>query len=205
VEFSGQKSHAGVAIISKQKAENIITGFDDGVDKVRLLRIKYQGLHIINTYVPQGRDIESEHYQYKLDWYTKFLNLLNYHYKPSESIIWVGDFNVAPEDIDVYSPNTLRNNPDFHVDVQQALEKVREWGFVDIFRKHHPNEPEQFTYFDYRMRNAVKRKAGWRIDHIWTTESISQFSTDCWIDLDARTHERPSDHTFLIADFYIKE
>ena len=199
--FAGQKSHAGVAIISKTLPRNPVAGFEDGTDFARILRFKYEDIHIINTYVPQGRDIESDQYQYKLSWYKRFLDLLKDNYSPSDPVIWVGDFNVAPHDIDVYSPDTLRNNPDFHIDAQNALETVRQWGFVDIFRKHHPDEPQQYTYFDYRMRNAVERKAGWRIDHIWTTEGTANYSTNAWIDIDARKHERPSDHTFLVAEF----
>ena len=155
--------------------------------------------------MPQGRNIESEQYQYKLAWFKRFLLLLDTHYKPTDSIIWTGDFNVAPEDIDVYSPQTLRTNPDFHPDAQAALESIRKWGFTDIFRKYHPDEAQQYTYWDYRMRNALARGAGWRIDHIWATPAIAGYSTSAWIDVDARKHERPSDHTFLVAEFQVEK
>ena len=201
VVYAGQKSHAGVAIISKSVPAVVNAGFDDGSDTARILRIEYNNLHIINTYVPQGRDIESEQFKYKLAWFERFRELLNTHYKPTDALVWVGDLNVAPEDIDVYSPETLRSNPDFHPDAQAALEKIRKWGFIDIFRKHHPGEGQQYTYWDYRMRNALGRNTGWRIDHVWTTESLAESSTTAWIDVEARKHERPSDHTFLVAEF----
>ena len=201
VVFTGQKSHAGVAIISKEKPCRFVAGFDDETDQSRLQRIQYKNLHIINTYVPQGRNIESEQFQYKLTWFQRFRLLLETHYTPTDPIIWVGDFNIATEDIDVYSPGTLRKNPDFHPDAQSALEQVKTWGFTDIFRLHHPGEDQQYTYWDYRMRNALARNAGWRIDHIWTTKTLTDFSTSAWIDVQARKHERPSDHTLLVAEF----
>ncbi len=201
VIFNGQKSHAGVAIITRTTPEYSAAGFDDGTDQPRLLRIKYRDLNIINTYVPQGREITSEQFQYKLAWFQRFRQLLETHYSPADPLIWVGDFNVATEDIDVYSPDTLRTNVDFHPDSQAALENVRTWGFTDIFRQHHPGEPQLYTYWDYRMRNALARNAGWRIDHIWATRGIAIKSTGAWIDVEARKSERPSDHTFLVAEF----
>jgi exodeoxyribonuclease-3 len=205
VVYAGQKSHAGVAVLTKQAPARVQAGFDDGSDKTRLLSLHYNNIYIINTYVPQGRNIEFEQYQYKLAWFKRLQNLLDTHYNPEDAILWTGDFNVAPEDIDVYSPQTLRTNPDFHPDAQAALEHVREWGFIDIFRKHHPNEEQQYTYWDYRMRNALARGAGWRIDHIWGTSTIARHSSSAWIDVEARKHERPSDHTFLVAEFCIPQ
>lgn len=201
VFFRGQKSHAGVAILSKEKPSEMAAGFTDGSEAPRLLRIKYDHLHIINTYVPQGRDIKSDQFQYKLEWFRRFRQLLEHYYKPTDAIIWVGDFNVAPEDIDVYSPETLRTNPDFHPDAQAALENVRDWGFIDIFRKHHPGEGEHYTYWDYRIRNALARNNGWRIDHIWATTPVAEYSSKIEIDVEARKADRPSDHTFISAVF----
>ena len=203
VFYRGQKAHAGVAILSKEQPSEMSAGFKDGSDAPRLLRIKYHNLNIINTYVPQGRDIKSDQFQYKLEWLSRFRRLLEQYYKPTDDVIWVGDFNVAPEDIDVYSPETLRTNPDFHPDAQAALENVREWGFVDIFRKHYPAEGGHYTYWDYRIRNALTRNNGWRIDHIWATPSLAQFSEKIEIDIEARKADRPSDHTFLTAVFQI--
>ena len=113
----------------------------------------------------------------------------------------MGDFNVAPEPIDVHNPKRLKNHVDFHPEARAALERVREWGFVDVFRLHHPQEAEQYTFWDYRVPNAVERKIGWRVDHIWATEPLARKSTRAWIDVEARRAERPSDHTFLVAEF----
>ena len=205
VIFRGQKSYAGVAIISKTAPEDVAAGFDDdhedGTDVPRLLRAVYHGVTVVNTYVPQGRELESEHFQYKLRWLARMRQLFERHYTPDDLLVWVGDLNVATEDIDVHDPKGLRNHVDFHPDAQAALENVRQWGFVDVFRKHHPGEPQQFSYFDYRARNPIERGTGWRIDHIWATAPLADKSTNAWIDLDARRAERPSDHTLVIAEF----
>lgn len=204
VIFSGQKAYSGVAILSRTAPEHVVAGFDDGeedTDAPRLLRAAYHGVTVVNTYVPQGRDVDSEHFQYKLHWLARLRALFERHYSPDDLLVWVGDLNVAPEDIDVYDPKGLRNHVDFHPDAQAALENVRQWGLVDVFRQHHPGEPKQFSYFDYRANNPIERGIGWRIDHIWATTPLAAKSTRAWIDVEARRAERPSDHTFVVAEF----
>jgi exodeoxyribonuclease-3 len=156
---------------------------------------------VVNTYVPQGRSPDSEHFQYKLEWLARLRALFESHYSPQEPLLWMGDFNVAPEPIDVHDPKRLKNHVDFHPEARAALEQVREWGFVDVFRRHHPEEPGQYTFWDYRVRDALERGLGWRVDHIWATEPLARKSTRAWIDVEARRAERPSDHTFLVAEF----
>jgi len=204
VIFNGQKAYSGVAILSRTTPEHVIAGFDDGeedTDAPRLLRGVYHGVTVVNTYVPQGRDVDSEHFQYKLHWLARLRALFERHYSPDDLLVWVGDLNVAPEDIDVYDPKGLRNHVDFHPDAQAALENVRQWGLVDVFRQYHAGEPKQFSYFDYRANNPIERGIGWRIDHIWATKPLAAKSTRAWIDVEARKAERPSDHTFVVAEF----
>jgi exodeoxyribonuclease-3 len=203
VVFKGQKSYAGVALISKTPPEEVAYGLDDGgePDKPRLIRALVQGIPIVNTYVPQGRDPDSEHFQYKLAWFGRLRIFFDRHYAPDEPLIWAGDFNVATQDIDIYDPDRLRGHVDFHPAAQAALEKVRKWGFVDVFRKHHADEPGHYTYWDYRAKDPIERGIGWRVDHIWATQPLAERSCRSWIDVDARRAERPSDHTFLVAEF----
>ncbi|MGC9399917.1 MAG: exodeoxyribonuclease III [Anaerolineae bacterium] len=207
VVYKGQKAHAGVALLSKTEPEAVAYGLDDGgePDEPRLIRAVIRGIPVVNTYVPQGRDPDSEHFEYKLAWFGRLRRLFTRHYDPDEPLLWIGDFNVAPADIDVYDPRRLRGHVDFHPEAQAALEKVREWGFVDVFRRHHPDEPHQFTYYDYRAKNSIERHLGWRVDHIWATEPLAAKSVAAWIDLEARRAERPSDHTFLVAEFALEE
>lgn len=203
VVYRGQKAYAGVAIISSLEPEDVAYGFDDGgePDEPRLIRARFAGTPVVNTYVPQGRSPDSEHFQYKLEWFDRLRALFEQHYDPSEPLLWMGDFNVAPEAIDIYDPKGKANHVDFHPDAREALERVKAWGFVDVFRRHHPEEGDQYTYYDYRAKDPIERGIGWRVDHIWATDPLARVSTESWIDFDARRAERPSDHTFLVAGF----
>jgi len=202
VVFRGQKAYAGVAMVSKHELQDVTSGFDDGgePDEPRLLRGVVQGIPIVNTYVPQGRSLDSPVFQYKLDWFRRLRDLFERDYSPAEPLLWVGDFNVAPEPIDVHDPKGLAKHVAFHPDARAALQRVKDWGFVDVFRRHCP-EPGQYTFWDYRVRDPVERNVGWRVDHIWATKPLAQRSTRCWIDVEARGAERPSDHTFVVAEF----
>lgn len=203
VVFRGQKAHGGVAIVSREQPQEVAFGFDDGSepDEARLIRATIGSVAVVNTYVPQGRDPESEHFRYKVQWLTRLRAFFERHYSPQQWLLWMGDFNVAPDPIDIYDPKRLANHVDFHPEARAALERVREWGFVDVFRRHHPGEPGHYTYYDYRARDPIERGLGWRVDHIWATVPLAEKSTRAWIDLEARRAERPSDHTFLAAEF----
>ncbi len=203
IVFRGQKAYAGVAIISREEPQEVAFGLDDDKepDEARLIRAVVRGVPVVNTYVPQGRSPDSEHFQYKLEWLARLRAFFERYYSPDEPLLWMGDFNVAPEPIDVYDPKRLKDNVDFHPEARAALERVREWGFVDVFRLHHPDEPGQYTFWDYRVQGVLERGIGWRVDHIWATEPLARKSTGAWIDVEARQAERPSDHTFLVAEF----
>ncbi|MCR4428594.1 MAG: exodeoxyribonuclease III [Caldiserica bacterium] len=203
VLFRGEKARAGVAIVSLEKPETFSFGFPFGhpPDEDRLVRAVIRGIPIVNTYVPQGQEVESPIFQYKLEWLERLLDFFRKNFKPEEPLIWCGDFNVAPEEIDVYDPEGLLKNVDFHPEARARLARLKEWGLVDVFRKHHPGERGQFTFWDYRVPNGFKRNLGWRIDHIWATPRLAERSVKCWIDREARVEEKPSDHTFLVAEF----
>jgi exodeoxyribonuclease-3 len=149
--------------------------------------------------------LDHSEFQHKLTWFRQFREWLEARFTPADPVVWLGDLNVAPADIDLYDPVGLRNHVDFHPDAQAALEHVRAWGLVDVFRQHHPDEPNQYTYFDYRARNPIERNIGWRIDHVWATPPLAAVSTRAWIDLDARRVDRPSDHTFLVTTFDLND
>ncbi len=202
VVFKGEKSYNGVAIISSGELKDVSYGLDDGGprDETRLVRGTYEGVHIVNTYVPQGRDVKLPVYKYKLEWFSRLAKFFQKHYASKEKVLWCGDLNVAPTDIDVHDPKRLLGHVCFNPEVQAAFQSVVEWGFVDVFRKHHP-ESGQYTFFDYRSRNAVKEGKGWRVDHILATRPLANRSTDALIDLDPRRLPKSSDHTFLAAEF----
>lgn len=203
VIFKGEKSYNGVAILSKVKILQHSFGFDDETmskDETRLIYARFKDFHLFNTYVPQGRDIEDQMYQYKLQWFERLLNMFKKKFNPSDKIIWLGDLNIAPTDLDVHNPKQHLNHVCFHKDAKNAFGKVVSWGFVDLFRKHHPNV-RQYTFFDYRVRNAVENNIGWRVDHILATEPIAKICKNCQIDIAPRKEVKASDHTILFAEF----
>ena len=203
VLFRGQKAYAGVAIVSKQEPQRVGFGLDDGGerDEARLIHAMIGGIPVVNTYVPQGRSPDSEHFQYKLEWLDRLRTFFERHHRPDEPVLWLGDFNVAPEPIDVHDPQRLKDHVAFRPEARDALARVKAWGFVDIFRLYHPDEPGHYTFWDYRVRDGIERGVGWRVDHVWATQPLAERSTRAWIDVDARRAERPSDHTFLVAEF----
>jgi exodeoxyribonuclease III len=203
VIFSGAKQHNGVAIASLKAPENVIYGLsDDGhPDRDRLLAAVFSGIVVVNSYVPQGRDKETEFFKYKLEWFKRLKNFFSQYWSPETPLIWCGDINVAPENIDVHDPKRLLGHVCFTPEVSEAFYNTMSWGFEDIFRLHHPQQPGQYTFFDYRVPNALKRGIGWRIDHILATRPIADISLSCDIDLQPRLADKPSDHTILLAQF----
>jgi exodeoxyribonuclease-3 len=203
VFFKGERQYNGVAIASLEKPAMVDSGLDDGnpPDKDRLIRCVSSGIHIINTYIPQGRERESPHFAYKLEWFRRLRNFLDTLYSPDEPLIWCGDLNVAPEAIDVHDPKRLLNHVCFTPEVREAFHRVKSWGLVDIFRKLHPGMPGNYTFYDYRVPKSVERGLGWRVDHILATPSLAAKSISCTIDMKTRIAERPSDHTVLVAEF----
>ena len=202
VTFRGMKSYNGVAVLSRTKPEAVWYGFDDGgdVEDARLLRVVIQGIPIINTYVPQGFEIDSPKYQYKLAWYDRLRKHFETHLSPKEPAIWCGDMNVAPRPIDVHSPEKHLKHVCYHEDARNAYGKTIAWGFEDVFCKLHPDR-QQFTFFDYRAPSSLASNKGWRIDHILATSSLAQKCQRVEVDLEPRRAADSSDHTVLWADF----
>lgn len=202
VVFKGEKSYNGVALICKSKPQDVRFGFDDGgpADETRLIRAVVDGVVVVNTYVPQGRAIDHIMYQYKLNWYARLRKLFEQEYSSAQPLAWIGDINIAVEPIDVSNPAGKKNDPCYHIDAHKAFLETCAFGFEDVFRKHHLGE-ELYSFFDYRVKDAVQRNMGWRIDYILATAPLAEKSTDCVIDVEPRLKENPSDHTFMIADF----
>ena len=201
--FAGQKSYNGVAIISAPELHDVKIGTGTPVwdEEARLIRATVGGVVIVNTYVPQGTAVGTPRFEYKLDWLRGMRDYFSRDFTPDDRILWVGDLNVAREPIDVYDPEGLLGGVCYHPAEHKALDYVTQWGFVDVFRKHHPGEPGLYTFWDYRVPNAFKRRMGWRLDHIWATRPLAARSVDCWIDTQPRLTDKPSDHTFICADF----
>jgi exodeoxyribonuclease-3 len=205
IVFSGSKTgRNGVAIASLKKPENISIGFPtEPKEKDRLLVATFSEMTIINTYVPQGYSLDDERFRYKLNWFARLKKFIEQRIDDDINVLWCGDMNVAPTDLDVTNPNKKKNHVCFHTDVKKAFHDVVSLGFIDIFRKHHPHEPDNFTFFDYRVKNAVSRNIGWRVDHIMATNTVADHTKKCYIDIKPRLLPKPSDHTVLIAEMEI--
>jgi exodeoxyribonuclease-3 len=204
ITFRGMKSYNGVAILSRKKPEAVYYGFDDGGDPedARLLRVVIQGIPIVNTYVPQGFEIDSPKYAYKLDWYGRLRRYFDAHLSPAKPAIWCGDVNVAPRPIDVHSPEKHLKHVCYHEDARKAYEQILAWGFVDVFTKLYPTR-QQYTFWDYRAHGSLEANKGWRIDHILATAPLAEHCTKVEVDVEPRRAKDSSDHTFIWAEFSV--
>jgi exodeoxyribonuclease-3 len=205
INFCGEKSYNGVAIFSRTPPELVSFGFQDGQpqeDPTRLARVVVNGIPIINTYIPQGFAINSPKYAYKLGWFQRLRRYFSRVLSPGQPAIWCGDMNVAPEPVDVHSPEKHLTHVCFHEDVRQAYQETVGWGFVDVFRHHFPRR-QQFTFWDYRRPDALETNRGWRIDHMMVTPPLLPYSQTVTVDVQARRAEAPSDHTILWAEFSV--
>jgi len=200
--LAGQKTYNGVAILAKGPLENVVVGFADGAEEDpqrRILRATYRGVRIVNCYVPNGEDVGTEKYAYKLRWLPRLRAMLDNQEDASKPLVLVGDMNVAPEPIDVHKPERWIGKVLFSEPERAALADVRAFGVEDCLRKHH-REAGLFSWWDYRLK-AWERGWGLRIDHVYATAPLAARCTSCHIDKETRAGERPSDHAPVVADF----
>jgi exodeoxyribonuclease-3 len=202
VAFKGMKAYNGVAILSREKPDEIRAGLDDGgpADEPRLIRARFGRLHVVNTYVPQGREIDHEMFAYKLAWLRRLRGYFDRHFTSRDRLLWVGDLNVAAQPIDVYNPEARAQHVCYHADAREALAFCQAWGFDDVLRAYHP-EGGHYTFFDYRTADSLERGWGWRIDYIMASPAMMKNAVDCRIDLAPRRQAKASDHTYLVAEF----
>ena len=199
VYFSGIKGRNGVAIATKTEPDEVIIGMDgDEVDRV--ISARFGRLGVVNVYVPQGQSIDSDKYRYKLEFLDRFREYLKREIDFDGFWVICGDMNVAPENIDVHSPDKLKNHVCFHKDARNAYMKILDLGLVDLLRKFHPDE-RIYSFYDYRVRNAIERGLGWRVDAILTTPRLAEKALKCDADIRPRIMEKPSDHLPLVAEF----
>lgn len=200
VVFSGQKAYNGVAIISRDKIENVVVAFPDSEDpQKRLLCVTTCGIRLLNLYVPNGQHVTSQKYTYKLQWLEQLNLFLNSELINHPKMVIVGDFNIAPEEIDIHDPQQWLGQVLFSDPERAAFRTILSAGFDDCFRKHCPDDKE-FSWWDYRL-NAFKRNLGARIDHILASKQIVENCIRCVIDKAPRAWERPSDHAPVLAEF----
>ena len=200
VVFKGQKKYNGVAILSRSKISDVSTEMDDtGDEQARFIKAVVNKITIVNTYVPQGFERDSEKFEYKLDWLARLSRYFKNNFTPDSPIIWTGDFNCAMDARDVHDAERLWGHVCYCQEVQNAIAKIAKWGFTDVFRMHN-QEDKQYTFWDYRQM-SFRRNNGWRLDYIMATSPLAKKCKTCQIDKAPRAMEKPSDHTFLTAEF----
>lgn len=199
--FIGEKSYNGVAILSKHKIENVQKNMPDDDDESpkRFIAADIEGIHIINTYIPNGTKLWSDKFDFKLDWLQRLRRYFDEKCSVDSDVLLCGDFNVAPHEIDVWNVERWTGRLHFSKPERAAMHNVMQWGLIDVFRKHHP-DAQEYSWWDFRTV-AFPKNEGLRIDHIWTSKSLAEKSIDCWIDKEPRGWERPSDHTTVVAEF----
>lgn len=201
IAIYGQKSYNGVAILSRQPIADVACGLgvhaEDG--EARLIAGTTAGVRVISAYFPNGREVGSVHYERKLAWMAALREAVARAHTPQDSILLCGDFNVAPEDIDVHDPvawagKNLCSEPE-----RAALRDLAAWGFSDLFRCLQ-KDGGFYSWWDYRMLGFPKNR-GLRIDHIFATEPLRERCESVVIDREARKGKLPSDHAPVIATF----
>lgn len=201
VETHGQKTYNGVALLSRAEAKDVERGLpgDDGGSQRRLIAATFDGVRVVNVYVPNGESVESPKFPYKLEWLGKLANYLRERCDPASPALLCGDFNVAPEDRDVHDPDRWRGHVLFHPKEREALAAICALPLRDLLRLHH-QEAGLHTWWDYRM-GAFHRGWGLRIDLLLATPPLAARSLDVAIDREERKGTGASDHAPVVATF----
>ena len=213
VEVYGQKSYNGVAIISKIKVENVKKGFygciesDQNIEifheQKRLISGDINGIKIINVYVPNGSSLESNKFEYKINWLNCLASFLDEQTKRGELICLMGDFNIALSNLDIHNPEKYKGGIMASETERNALNNVLKGRLIDSFRIFEKNSGH-WSWWDYR-NNAYELNKGWRIDHIYISKELSSKLKSCVIDRLPRENLRPSDHAPVMIDLNLND
>ncbi len=195
--FSGQRTYNGVAIVSNAPPQDVVYGLPGFADEQkRVVAASYDDVRVVCVYVPNGQSVGSDKYQYKLAWLTALQTWLRQELAKHPKLVVLGDYNVAPEDRDVYDPQAWEGSVLVSEAERAAFRELERLGLRDAFRLF--EQPEKsFTWWDYRMM-AFRRNMGLRIDHILLSQALD--CNSCNIDRAPRKAERPSDHTPVVAE-----
>ena len=199
--FLGQKSYNGVAIVTKHALEDVQMNFPDDTEESpkRLIAATINGIRVVNTYIPNGTELWSDAFKFKLDWLQRLRHFFDTTCDKSADVLLCGDFNVATDELDVYDVRAWTGKLHFSKPERAAMEHVRKWGFIDAFRLMHP-DTVRYSWWNYK-EGAFFKDLGLRIDHVWVSPSLAARTVNCWIDKSPRGWERPSDHAPVFAEF----
>jgi len=197
----GQRSYNGVAIAARSPLTlaDVVRGFGDGEpdEEARLIAATVDGLRVVCVYVPNGQDLTSDKFPYKLAWYRRLRRFLDRTVKTTDNVVVCGDMNVTADERDVCDPVKWAGHIHCSADERAALGELVAFPLVDLFRKHHPNGGV-YSWWDYRGV-AFFKDQGLRIDYIFATQPVADRCTACTIDRNARKGQDASDHAPVIA------
>jgi len=201
--FSGQAAYNGVAILSRAPLDDVTYDIGGGYadEQRRVLGATLGGVRLWSLYVPNGQSVDSDKYRYKLGWLTALRGLFEQELKRHPRLAVVGDFNIAPDDRDVYNPDAWRGKIMCSPAERAALASLGELGLRDTFRLF-PQPEKVFSWWDYRA-GMFRRNQGLRIDLVLASAALSQTCGGCRIDKEPRGWDRPSDHVPVIAEFTV--
>ena len=196
-----QKSYNGVAVLSRYPMETINTTLagDEADSHARYLELTFEGIRMVNIYLPNGNPVGTEKFAYKLAWMDRLLQKMSAWQKEDVPVLVGGDFNVIPEDIDCHKPSSWIRDALFQPEPRSRYRALLDLGYTDAFRFLHPGEVGQFTFWDY-FRQAFEHNRGIRIDHFLLSPKVAERLQSCVIDRGPRAQERPSDHTPIMVE-----
>lgn len=197
----GQKTYNGVAIVSKSVLEDVVCGFQDGEpedEQARVIRARVDGMTVVNVYVPNGKEVDSDSYHYKLRWLERLTAYCKRVIEQEGPVLLCGDFNITRDDRDVWDPEKWEGKILCSERERKALNELLALGMSDAFRAHH-EEGGLYSWWDYRML-AFPKKRGLRIDYIFVTDELLQGATACFIERNARKGKGPSDHAPVVIE-----
>ena len=194
----GQKSYNGVAIISKVKIENLKKDFiKDDLNQARIISgeilLKKKKINLINIYAPNGNPINTDKYEYKKNWLKKFITRIKKELGKNSNILIAGDFNIIPEEIDVYDFKRYENDALGKLEIRKKFREILNLGFNDIYRQKNKNKQE-YTFWDY-FAGSWQKNYGMRIDHFVLSNNLLENVTSIHINKKPRSKTKPSDHT----------
>jgi exodeoxyribonuclease-3 len=197
----GEGRWNGVAILSRVGLDDVVTGFADGTPddaEARLVTATCGGVRVMSAYVPNGRALDHDHYQYKLAWLERLVAHLDATAAPDVPTAVCGDFNIAPTDLDVWDPEAVHGATHVSPPERAALQRIEDWGLVDLFRRQFPDTERLYSWWDYRAGNFHKG-LGMRIDLILGSAPLAERLRWALIDRNARKGKGPSDHAPLVV------
>lgn len=198
--FNGQKTYNGVANLSLTEPQDILLDIPELDDpQRRFIAATYGDTRVINVYVPNGQDLESDKFVYKQQWFEKLHSYISQQLEQYPKLVLLGDFNITPSDEDVHDPEEWAGKIHCSDIERDMLQKLLDLGLIDTFRTFEQEE-KSFSWWDYRAA-AFRRNRGLRIDLILSSDTLQKSASASYIDKEPRKLERPSDHTPVVAEF----